>query len=267
MPAVAGRFYPSDPSELAKTLDLYLAPGSSDVVGATPGCMVPHAGFMYSGHVAGAVYRRLPACSTFVILGPNHSGRGSAPLAIMTAGAWRTPLGDAALHHELAESLLSGCAGLAEDAEAHRTEHSIEVQIPFLQRRLASFRFVPVAIGAVGYEALAGLGRGIARALQAFREPVMIIASSDMNHYEPDDLTRAKDAKAIERILALDPMGLYDTVRRENISMCGAGPAIAMLTAVRELGARHAILEKYATSADSGGDPSAVVGYAGVIVQ
>lgn len=266
LPAVAGRFYPSNPDVLLRDLDNYLAPTAAIAEGAL-GCVAPHAGYMYSGHVAGAVYSRLPDRACFLILGPNHFGRGSESLALTPDAYWRTPLGDVPVNTALAAKLQSSYPALAEDGAAHAREHSLEVQLPFLQRRMANFSFMPIAVGAAGFMTLAALGSGIARALADFPEPVVIVASSDMNHYEPDALTREKDGEAIERILALDPKGLYETVRRRNISMCGIGPAIAMLTAVKELGASSASIAKYATSADTGGDPGAVVGYAGIIIQ
>jgi len=267
-PAVAGRFYPARAETLAHDLDEYLAPGpetpAEGEAGAPLGCVVPHAGYMYSGHVAGAVYRQLPRLPSYIILGPNHFGRG-APLAMMSRGAWRTPLGEVPLDSELGEAMRHGCHLLIEDSEAHQTEHSLEVQVPFL-RRVGQFRMLAIAVGSVGYAALESLGHGVAQAVREAQKPVLIIASSDMNHYEPDGITREKDHKAVQRILALDPDGLYDVLRREGISMCGYGPAIAMLTAAIELGADRASLVKYATSADTSGDRSAVVGYAGIIV-
>ncbi|MGH9353315.1 MAG: AmmeMemoRadiSam system protein B [Terriglobia bacterium] len=267
MPAVAGRFYPSTLAELTRDVDGYLMQGNQESIERALGCVAPHAGYMYSGHVAGAVYRRLPSRSCFLILGPNHFGRGREPLALTSDGQWRTPLGDAPVNCRLADIIQGHCPALAEDAVAHEREHSIEVQLPFLQRRIRDFSFVPVAVGAAGFETLVALGQGIAQALKEFPEPVLIVASSDMNHYEPDGITRAKDGQAVERILALDPMGLYEVVRRKNISMCGIGPAIAMLTALKERGASSAVVAKYATSADAGGDRNAVVGYAGIIIQ
>lgn len=271
-PAVAGRFYPSNPEVLARDIEEYAhaeseAPGGAaeaTFAGAI-GCLVPHAGYMYSGHVAGAVYRRLPARSSYIILAPNHFGRG-APLAIMSTGAWLTPLGAAPIDPPLARSLARACHLLVEDAEAHAGEHSLEVQLPFLQHLVKEFSFVPVLIGVGGYAALESLGRGVARVVKQTEKPILIVASSDMNHYEPDDVTRIKDRKAIDPILALDPKGLYEVIRREDISMCGYGPAVAMLTAAKELGATRAELVKYATSGDTSGDRSTVVGYAGIVV-
>lgn len=265
---MAGRFYPAKPEKLKHDLEEYMGPGAegADKVADALGCVVPHAGYMYSGRVAGAVYRKLPTRSSYVILCPNHTGRG-APLAIMSSGAWRTPLGEAAIDSTLAASVRNACHLVMEDAAAHADEHSLEVQLPFLQHAQRNFSFVPIAIGVGGYTVLESLGHGLAQAARLTKEPLLIIASSDMNHYEPDSITRVKDRKAIDRILALDAQGLYDVIRREDISMCGYGPTIAMLTAAKELGATKAELVKYATSADAGGDRSAVVGYAGIIVS
>jgi AmmeMemoRadiSam system protein B len=216
--------------------------------------------------VAGAVFQRLPARATYIILCPNHTGRG-APLAIMSKGERLTPLGAVRIDAELAASLQHSTRLLMEDAKAHEGEHAIEVQLPFLQRTVGDFTFVPIAIGVSRYAALEALGHGMAQALKHSAGPVMIVASSDMNHYEPDEVTRVKDGKAIDQILALDPAGLYEVVRKEDISMCGYGPAVAMLTALKDLGATHAELVRYATSADTSGDRSSVVGYAGMVLS
>lgn len=263
-PAVAGRFYPAHPDTLTRDLEQYTearAPRQRAL-----GCVVPHAGIMYSGHVAGAVYGRLEPAPSYIILCPNHTGRGR-PLAIMSEGEWETPLGNAPIDHELAAALKEACSSLEEDAEAHRFEHSLEVQLPFLQHLYGSFRFVPVAIGTSAYELLEELGRAIAAVVEPAPVQPLVVASSDLNHYESDEVNRVKDHKAIDRILALDPRGLYETVHRERITMCGYGPATTMLTAVRALGAREAELVRYATSGDVTGDRTAVVGYAGILVR
>ncbi len=239
-PAVSGRFYPGKPEVLTQQLDLYLAaPPGAEKVESAIGCLVPHAGYMYSGKVAGSVFQRLPARASYIILCPNHTGRG-APLAIMAKGEWQTPLGNIAIDTELATSLQNSCRLIMEDSKAHEGEHAIEVELPFLQRSVGDFAFVPVAIGVSRYAALEALGHGMAKAIKASSSPVMIVASSDMNHYEPDDITRVKDRKAINQILALDPAKLYEVVREEDISMCGYGPAVAMLTALKDLGATRA---------------------------
>ncbi len=264
MPAVAGRFYPSRRDELLRDISNYST--TSEPALAAIGCVAPHAGYMYSGHVAGAVYARLEIPQRCVVLCPNHTGAGH-PLAVMTRAAWRTPLGDVAADTELGADLLKRFPMLQEDAAAHRSEHAIEVQLPFLQARQAELRFLPIAVGTSDFDALAGLGEALAAAIAAAGDKVLIIASSDMNHYESDAITRVKDHKAIERVLALDPRGLWDVVMSQNISMCGFGPTVAMLTAAKRLGAKTATLVKYATSGDVSGHLDQVVGYAGIVVS
>ncbi len=263
-PAVAGRFYPRDPDDLRADIESFLPP-QNKTVGAL-GCVVPHAGYMYSGHVAGAVYAGLDLPRRCILMCPNHTGLGR-PLAIMSQGAWETPLGCVPIDSPLAETLKQRFPLFAEDAEAHRAEHAAEVQLPFLQSRRPDCTFVPIALGTSRYEILEALGNAIADALQAMGERVLLIASSDMNHYENDAVTRQKDYKAIERILVMDARGLYDVVMNEHISMCGFGPTVAMITAARRMGATAAELVRYATSGDVSGDRARVVGYAGIIVR
>jgi AmmeMemoRadiSam system protein B len=263
-PAVSGRFYPANPSELRADVESYLTPPQTLV--SAIGCIVPHAGYIYSGQVAGAVFSRLRIPSCCIVLCPNHTGFGH-PLAIVKEGAWRTPLGDLPIASDLAERLLQAFPALVEDSAAHRSEHAIEVELPFLQVIRPGVRFVPIAVGTGRLLLLEHLGDAVATAVEAYLERVLIIASSDMNHYEDDSTTRVKDRKAIDQILVLDPRGLYDTVMNENISMCGFGPTVAMLTAVKRLGATKAELVQYATSGDVSGDRDTVVGYAGIIVE
>jgi len=273
-PAVAGRFYPSDPRELAREVDEYSQPSAAARAKRLParGCLVPHAGYMYSGHVAGAVYSSLQIPKRSILLGPRHFPRGES-MAILTEGSWQTPLGEARIDSALAAELARACPRLREDAVAHEREHSLEVQLPFLQRLAGDFRFVPVVLAVDRYPLLEELGRAVAQvvaahAAQAGAEDarVLVIASSDMNHYESDAITREKDRRAMDRILALDPRGLYDAVRNVGITMCGYAATVAMLVAVRELGAKEAQLVRYATSGDATGDRDEVVGYAGIIV-
>jgi AmmeMemoRadiSam system protein B len=263
-PAVAGRFYPRDPTTLRSDVQSYLSPAAESLPAL--GCVVPHAGYIYSGHVAGAVYAKLDLPPRCILMCPNHTGYGY-PLSIMSRGAWETPLGAVSIDSGLAEALKQRFPLLTEDADAHRAEHAAEVQLPFLQARRPGLTFVPIALGTGEFETLAALGEAIADVVEAQDERVLIISSSDMNHYENDQITRVKDHKAIEPILALDPRGLFDVVMNEDISMCGFGPTVAMLTAVKRLGATQAELIKYATSGDVSGDRETVVGYAGVIVR
>jgi AmmeMemoRadiSam system protein B len=264
-PAVAGRFYPAEPDRLAESIREFLEPTQQRTTAV--GIVVPHAGYMYSGHVAGAVYARVNLPQRNIVLCPNHTGLGT-PLSIMKSGAWQTPLGDMQIDEEMCTALMTLDAYLEDDSSAHRFEHALEVQLPFMQHiGGASVRFVPVTIGTSSLERLEELGRAIAKVIQEVDRSTMIVASSDMNHYEPDAITRVKDRKAIDQILAMDPPGLYHAVRRENISMCGYGPAVAMLTAAKLLGATRAELVKYATSGDVSLDFDHVVGYAGMIIS
>jgi AmmeMemoRadiSam system protein B len=187
-------------------------------------------------------------------------------LSIMSEGAWKTPLGEIAVDVEMAQALKERFPALEEDASAHRAEHAAEVELPFMQVRQRELRFVPIAVGTGRFEILEELGKALAEVISNRKDPVLIVASSDMNHYESDVVTRAKDHRAIERILTLDARGLFDVVTQQDISMCGFGPAVAMLTAARELGAKSAELVRYATSGDVSGDRKMVVGYAGIVV-
>ena len=264
-PAVAGRFYPRDWKDLAEEVRRHLSQTGQSPVRAL-GCIAPHAGYMYSGHVAGAVFAALEIPELCLVLCPNHTGVGRA-LAIVSEGAWETPLGDVPIDTTFATALKHRCPLLHEDAAAHRSEHGAEVELPFLQTRQPHLNIVPIALGTGQFEALAELGAAIADVIVAHNCSALIVASSDMNHYESDAITRVKDQCAIDSIVALDARGLYDVVTQQHISMCGFGPAVAMLTAAKKLGARSAQLVKYATSGDVSGDRDLVVGYAGVIVR
>ena len=266
-PAVAGRFYPGDPDDLRTEVREYLSPAGT--TNQAPlralGCIAPHAGYMYSGHVAGAVFARVEVPKRCIVLCPNHTGVGRA-LAIMSEGAWQTPLGDVPIDGGLAGALKERFPAVQEDSSAHRAEHAAEVELPFLLSLQPELCFVPIAVATRQYETLEQLGTALADVIRAQNDPILIVASSDMNHYESDAVTRVKDHRAIERILTLDPRGLFDVISQQNISMCGFGPAVAMLTAARQLGAKSTELVKYATSGDVSGDRNMVVGYAGVVV-
>jgi AmmeMemoRadiSam system protein B len=272
-PAVAGRFYPARAEELLHEVREYLASGSAALPTsrtAAFGCVAPHAGYIYSGGVAGALYSRIEIPRYCVILCPNHTGKGR-PLAIMANTSWQTPLGEVGADAETGSRLLRSFPALEEDSAAHRGEHAIEVQLPFLQALQPQLSIVPIAIGTSDFDVLQGFGKALGDVIgkqeEDRREKVLIIASSDMNHYESDAVTRGKDQKAIDRVLAVDARGLWDVVMNENISMCGFGPTVVMLTAARALGATSSTLVKYATSGDVSGDYESVVGYAGIIME
>ena len=280
-PAVAGRFYPGRAEELLREVRQYSSPGKTSAEAgriAAIGCVAPHAGYIYSGGVAGAVYSRLEIPKRCVILCPNHTGKGR-PLAVMANTTWQTPLGEVAADAEMGARLLRCCPALEEDSAAHRAEHAIEVQLPFLQAQQPELSIVPIVVGTSNFDVLRGLGEALADVIadrqeedreedheEGREEKVLIVASSDMNHYESDAITRVKDQKAIERVLAMDARGLWEVVMNEDITMCGFGPTIVMLTAAKLLGATSATLVKYATSGDISGDYESVVGYAGIVV-
>jgi MEMO1 family protein len=272
-PAVAGRFYPGRADELLRDVRHYISsaenPSPTTRIAAI-GCVAPHAGYIYSGSVAGAVFAHLEIREHCVILCPNHTGKGR-PLAIMASTTWQTPLGDVPPEANLGANLLRRFPALQEDSAAHRGEHAIEVELPFLQTLQPKLNIVPIAIGTSDFNVLRGLGEALADAIaeqeETQKQKVLIVASSDMNHYEPDAITRIKDHKAIDRVLALDARGLWEVVMNEDISMCGFGPTVVMLTAAKPLGATAATLVKYATSGEVSGDYESVVGYAGIIVQ
>jgi AmmeMemoRadiSam system protein B len=264
LPAVAGHFYPAKPEALTSLVDNFTRNQPSPGTVQARACLVPHAGLVYSGAVAGAVFARLSLPKKILLLGVRHYPQG-ANQAILSEGAFRTPLGDVPIDTGLALELRQECPSLQEDAVAHKQEHSLEVELPFLQVLDPGFSFVPIAIGAVRFSELQSTGEGIARVLEKTREEILIVTSSDFNHYEDDATTRAKDEQAIDQLLKLDAQGLFRTCREHAISMCGLGPAIVMLTALRKLAASHAELVCHATSGDINGDRTAVVGYAGLI--
>ncbi|HSN69518.1 MAG TPA: AmmeMemoRadiSam system protein B, partial [Thermoanaerobaculia bacterium] len=260
-----GMFYEGTATRLRRQVEECLPPPPRASARRFVGAVAPHAGLMYSGHVAGALYAELELPRRFIILCPNHTGLGTEA-SINSSGAWRTPLGDVRVDEPLARAIVAEAPFVREDELAHAREHSLEVQLPFLQILAEEFTFVPLCLSLPTFERTAALGRAVAAAVRGAGEPVGIIASSDLNHYENQETTLRKDGEAIERLLALDAEGLWRTVREKNISMCGYIPATAMLVAANELGASSASLVRHATSGDVTGDYSAVVGYAAIAV-
>jgi AmmeMemoRadiSam system protein B len=259
-PAVAGRFYDADGAALGREVAAYLAAG----VARTPalGLVAPHAGYVYSGAIAGAAYGRIQVPGKVVVLCPNHTGAGAA-VALWPDGGWRTPLGrvpvDAALTAAIAASPL-----VEPDAAAHRHEHALEVQLPFLQVARRDVSIAALCLAHLRFRDCEALGRDLAAAASA--EGALLVASSDMSHYVPASAARTLDGRALERILALDAEGLYEVVHRERISMCGIVPATVMLVAARLRGASRAELVRYGHSGEATGDDRSVVGYASVVV-
>ncbi|MBI5741762.1 MAG: AmmeMemoRadiSam system protein B [Nitrospirae bacterium] len=263
-PAVAGKFYPSSPSKLAEQVGSYIRENAAKE--NVTGVVSPHAGLIYSGQVAGAVFSKIIFPHTFILIGPNHTGIGS-PVSIMSSGEWQMPTGSLSIDEGLAKKIVKLSPVIQEDPMAHEMEHSLEVQLPFILYYSSVVRIVPVLMMYDSLETCRSVGEAIARAVADSEYPVTLIASSDMSHYVTDSAARAIDRKAIDRVLAVDPEGLYETVVKERISMCGFMPVTAMLFAARKLGAQKGELVKYMTSAEVSGDYDYVVGYAGMIIK
>ena len=265
-PVVAGQFYPDSPSQLKEMIRGMVDEKAEkeEVIGL----ISPHAGYIYSGPVAGATISRIKFKDTFIIIGFNHRGRGKQ-FSIMTEGVWKTPLGKVEIDSQLAKQILTSSSYLQEDDAAFNyDEHCIEVQLPFLQYFKADIKIVPIVVapyasGAVYKE----IGKELAKAIKDLNKGVVIIASSDMTHYEPQESAQWKDTQAIEAILDLDEDELLRRVDELRISMCGYAPAVSLISAAKELGAKRAELVRYQTSGDITGDYSSVVGYAGIILK
>jgi len=262
-PAVSGQFYTGNEKALKKEL-LSLTSQKKDKINAL-GAVSPHAGYMYSGAVAGEVLSSIKPKPAYIILGPNHTGLGK-PLGLDAVRNWQTPLGEARIDKELCKAILDVSKFIKQDGLSHDREHSIEVQLPFLQYLNRDFTFVPISVSLGERGLYANIGKELATAVKQSKKEVTIIASSDMTHYEPQQEAKKKDMLAIDRILKLDVAGFLSTIEKYGISMCGFEPAAIMMEACLELGAKKAKLIKYATSGDTTGDYSAVVGYAGIVI-
>jgi MEMO1 family protein len=271
-PAVSGVFYAGTAGALRAQIDWCytheLGPGTlphvndegpEDIVAI----VVPHAGYQYSGPIAAHAYGELArdgVVDTAIILGPNHTGYGR-PVSMSTEAVWRTPLGDAEVDGAVADRLLGEV--IRADETAHKDEHSIEVQLPWLQHLYGDIRVVPIAMMAQDIETARAVGRAIALLDNA----PLVIASSDFSHYEPHSIAAEKDSSVVEAIVALDEEEMYARCHRLNCTMCGYGPVAAAIVAAREMGARTATLQKYATSGETGGDFSRVVGYGSLVMR
>lgn len=264
MPAVAGQFYSGTASGLKSQVEQYIVKGA--IKEKVIGIISPHAGLMYSGHVAGAVYSSIQFPKTFILIGPNHTGLG-ANISMMASGQWEIPTGVFSIDEGLAGKILQKAPHVSEDMQAHIFEHSVEVQLPFIAYFSESVKIVPITVMSASVNDCKEIGDGISAAIKESDYDIVIVASSDMSHYEPDDVARRLDSHAINEVLNLNPEGLYNIVRKEKISMCGYLPATIMLYAAKSLGAKEARLVKYATSGDVSGDYESVVGYAGVIIK
>jgi AmmeMemoRadiSam system protein B len=267
LPAVSGSFYPDEPQQLQDFLKRVMKP--KDELYNAIASFSPHAGYIYSGEVAAAVFSSIEVADVYIILGPNHTGLGK-PIALIDSGVFRMPLGDVEIDGKIGEYLLSCGEPFEKDVTAHKYEHSIEVQLPFLQYTSSlygkDFNIVPLVIGARDYNTLRVVGEHIAKAIERDDRKVMIIVSTDMNHYENQELTLEKDRLALKEIEKLDERGLLNIAMERGISMCGVGCAVSAIVAGKLLGAKQVIVIEHKTSGDVSGDYEHVVGYAGVVI-
>ncbi len=267
--AVAGQFYSGGMKALTEEVQSHMESEAekSDALGI----ICPHAGLMYSGDVAGAVYSRINPADTFIILGPNHYGVG-ADFSIMTDGVWVNPLGEVRVDSLLAKEIFKHTPHLEEDPFAQQREHSLEVQVPFMQHLSEDFQIVPVSVRHYApddgfLKVCVEIGESVADVISKVDAKVTLVASTDLTHYEKQEVAEENDRAALDAITVLDPEKLFREVRDRGISMCGYAPVAVVLAACKSLGARKGELVKYMTSGDTTGDYSSVVGYGGVIIR
>ncbi|MBI3332600.1 MAG: AmmeMemoRadiSam system protein B [Candidatus Omnitrophica bacterium] len=283
-PVVAGIFYPEEKRPLTDLIDRVTVPARRPALADAPpraparsarrrramAAIVPHGGLLDSGEVAGQVYSRIDLPPTVVLLGPNHTGAGR-PFSVMARGSWVTPLGELPIDEELAEAILAGAPELEKDSLAHQDEHSIEVQLPFLQRLGRIKAFVPIALAEAeeGTEmaVIRRIGQALAQAIRRREGEVLLVASTDLSRHEPLAAAQRKDRLALDRILALDEAGLMEAVKEHEISMCGPASVSALIAAAKSLGVAGALLVKYEARAGQAGESDSVIGYGGILLR
>lgn len=263
-PVVAGQFYPRQANLLKKEIESYIIKNKAKR--EVKGILSPHAGYIYSGRVAGAVFSQIKIPDTYLILGPNHTGEGR-PFALWEEGTWQTPLGSVEIDKELTKQILNQSSLIEADYQAHLHEHSLEVQLPFIQYLSVSAKIVPLVLGFGTFPQLKEISQAIAKVIKSVNKKVVIVASSDMTHYQPQEVTEKQDHLALQPLLNLEAQKFYETVLNNNISMCGFIPAAVMILTSQTLGAKKGELVMYTTSGETSGDYFQVVGYAGVIVE
>ncbi len=265
-PVVAGQFYPGNANELMSQVKDYLSAADSVSEKHTLLAMVPHAGYIFSGPVAGITLGKANLAETVILLGPNHTGLGES-LAVWTEDSWIFPGHSVAVNTELAHALVETNTGYSADTMAHAREHSLEVILPFLIAKNQNISIVPIAVSQSNPRELVRAAKSLAQVIAAANTPISIVVSSDMSHYISAEDAKALDSLALQAIVELRPDKLYNTVRGKHITMCGVLPMTLGLTTVLELGATHASVAAYSNSGQASGDQSRVVGYAGVLVD
>ena len=264
-PAVADRFYPGSPAALSQTI-AELAPANATITPTKAYAVVaPHAGYIYSGALAAKTFSRVEIPETVIILGPNHHGRG-APVSLSTE-IWDMPFGQVPADIKFAQGLLAASAYIKIDETAHQLEHSLEVQVPFLQLRQKNLHLAPLVIGHLSYPLCEEIAAALASTIKGSTKDILIVASSDMSHYEPRRSSEKKDRSALACIERLDPYALYRIVHDNRISMCGVIPVVIAMLAAKACGAKKTDLVGYTDSGYTSGDTDQVVGYAGLIIH
>jgi len=263
-PAVADRFYPGNPRKLSQQISLLLPANPVHAKRKAVAAISPHAGYMYSGHVAAETFNAITIPQTVLILGLNHHGQG-APVALSLAD-WHMPLGDVPVNRRVAEMLVGPNSRIVHDEVAHRYEHSIEVQIPFLQTLQPDLKIIPIVLSHISYPMCEEIAATIAGVLNTVSEDILIVASSDMTHYESRESATFKDTQVLQQIELLNSRAVYDIVHSKRISMCGIIPVSVALIAAKSLGATSAEIIRYTDSGEVSGDTNQVVGYAGVVI-
>ncbi len=264
-PAVAGSFYPDNSATLLEEVESHVQKNAAKT--RALGILSPHAGFMYSGDVAGAVYSRIEIPDTVILLGPNHTGEGK-PISMMAQGSWSLPMGTVLIDSDLAGEIMNTFSIIQNDESAHVYEHCLETQIPFIQYFRRNFKIVPICFMKINQQTCEEVSKEIVGAIHRLeRKSVLIVASSDMTHYESHENASRKDRQVIDLILQRDAKALFTMVQKQNITMCGVVPATIMLMCCNKMGASQAELVKYMTSGEPRGDYKRVVGYAGVIIR
>lgn len=263
-PVAAGRFYPADPKALADEVSRCLPQMADSTPQSALAAVAPHAGYVYSGRVAGETLARIRIPESVLLLGPNHTGLGYG--CALSPDDWQIPGADIPREAALCKAILRHCRFAQEDREAHRREHSLEVLLPFLRALQPCLRVAALCLGGMTLENCRELAAGLHQALAEYGQPVLVLASTDMNHYESHETCQRKDSAALDRVLALDAPGLFAVVQQERISMCGVLPVTTTLFLARLLGAQGAELVRHTDSGEVSGDMAQVVGYAGLLI-
>ena len=261
---VSGQFYPGQNQELKDLIEGFRPKGSLKI--SAKGIILPHAGFIYSGRVAVTTVSKVLPKKKLIILGPNHTGKG-AQFSLWKKGAWKIADKEINIDTNIAAAILNSGKSISADTTAHIEEHSIEVELPILNHFFGDFKFVPIACQKASLAAYQEAAEQIFKALKNLREDFLLVASTDLTHYEPEATARRKDRLAIEAIINLDEQELLKRVKEENITLCGEAPLAILISCLKKLGAKKAQVALYQTSGEVSGDKSSVVGYAGIIIQ